>query len=179
MNQFRISAEEYTAIKAAKKAVKKDKRTSKLLRILMLRYEGYKVKEIAKKCGIRWETVSQVCHRYREQGLDEFMRNKYTTHHRSLTVEEENAILAPFEKAADAGQIVTVKEIKAAFDKVRGKDTGKGYIYMLLSRHGWRKVMTISKLPQSVKEEACEASKRINAYVWKRVKSASQNQESE
>lgn len=178
MNQFRISAEEYAAIVAAEQAVK-DKRISKLLRILMMRYEGYKVKEIAKICGMRWESVSQICRRYRDQGLDEFMRNKYTTHHRSLTVEEENAILAPFEKAADAGQTVTVKEIKAAFDKARGKDTGRGYIYMLLSRHGWRKVMSISELPQSVKEEACEASKRINAYVWKRVKSASQNQESE
>ena len=125
MNQFRISAEEYAAIVAAEQAVE-DRRISKLLRILMMRYEGYKVKEIAKICGMRWETVSQVCHRYREQGLDELMRNKYTTHHLSLTIKEENAILAPFEKAADAGQTVTVKEIKAAFDKARGKDTGRG-----------------------------------------------------
>ncbi len=53
-----------------------------------------------------------------------------------LSREEYEAI-----KAAEAGQIVTVKEIKAAFDKVRGKDTGRGYIYMLLKRHGWRKAM--------------------------------------
>lgn len=178
MNQFRISAEEYTAIKAAEQAVK-DKRMSKLLHILMMRYEGYKVKEIAKKCGMRWESVCQICRRYREQGLNEFMRNKHTAHHRSLTVEEENAILAPFEKAADAGQTVTVKEIKAAFDKARGKDTGRGYIYMLLSRHGWYKVMSISELPQSAKEEACETSKKSNAYVWKHEKSASRNQESD
>ena len=178
MSRFQISAEEYTAIKAAEQAVK-DKRTSKWLHILMMRYEGYKVDEIAKIYGTRKECISQICRRYREQGLDEFIRNKYTTHHRSLTVEEENAILAPFEKAAEAGQMVTVKEIKAAFDKVRGKDTGRGYIYMLLNRHGWRKVMPRSKHPQSAKEEACETSKKLKTFVWKREKSASRNQESD
>ena len=42
MSRFQISAEEYTAIKAAEQAVK-DKRTSKWLHILMMRYEGCKV----------------------------------------------------------------------------------------------------------------------------------------
>ena len=158
MSRFQISAEEYEAIKAAGKKVK-DKKTSKRLRILMLRYEGYKVADIAKMYGTRKEWISQVCRRYREQGLEEFIRNKYKTHHRALTDAEEDAILAPFEKAAEAGQVVTVKEIKAAFDKVRGKDTGRGYIYMLLKRHGWRKVMPRSKHPKAADEEACDASK--------------------
>ena len=111
--------------------------------------------------------------------LEEFIRNKYKTHHRSLTDAEENAILAPFEKAAEAGQVVTVKEIKAAFDKVRGKDTGRGYIYMLLKRHGWRKVMPRSKHPKAADEEACDASKKLNNLFWKWEKSASRTQESD
>ena len=48
MSRFQISKEEYEAVKAAEKAVK-DKKTSRRLRILMLRYEGYKVADIAKK----------------------------------------------------------------------------------------------------------------------------------
>ena len=91
----------------------------------MLRFEGYKVEEIAKLYGTRKEWISQVCRKYREQGLEEFIRNKYKTHHRALTDAEEDAILAPFEKAAEAGQVVTVKEIKAAFDKARGKEGQK------------------------------------------------------
>lgn len=43
----------------------------------MLRYEGYKVEEIAKMYGTRKEWISQVCRKYREQGLEEFIRNKY------------------------------------------------------------------------------------------------------
>ena len=96
-----------------------------------------------------------------------------------MTEEEENKILAPLEKAAEAGQVVTVKEIKAAFDKVRGKDTGRGYIYMLLKRHGWRKVMPRSKHPKAANEEACDASKKLSNPCWKWEKSASRTQESD
>ena len=103
MSRFQISTEEYEAIKAAEKG-SKDKRTSKRLRILMLRYEGYKVADIAKLYGTRKEWISQICRKYREQGLEEFIRNKYKTHHRALTDAEEDAILAPFEKAAEAAK---------------------------------------------------------------------------
>ena len=75
----------------------------------MLRYEGYKVTDITKMFGTRKEWISQVCRKYREQGLEEFKRNKYKTHHRSLTEAEEDAILAPFETAAEAGQVVHQK----------------------------------------------------------------------
>lgn len=124
ISRFQLSSGEYEAIKAAEKRIK-NKRTNKRLHILMLRYEGHKVADIAKMHGTRKELISQVCRKHREQGLEEFIRNKYTSHHRALTDAEEDAILAPFEKAAKAGQIVTVKEIKAAFDRVRGKIRGE------------------------------------------------------
>ena len=56
MSRFQISTEEYEAIKSAEKG-SKDKRTSKRLRMLMLRYEGYKVEEIAKMYGTRKSAV--------------------------------------------------------------------------------------------------------------------------
>ena len=46
MSRFQISKEEYESIKAAEKKTK-DKNVSRRLHILMMRYEGYKVKEIA------------------------------------------------------------------------------------------------------------------------------------
>ena len=117
----------------------------------------------------------RVCKRYKEQGLEELIRNKYTSHRRALTEEKEKEILGRFEKAAEAGQEVTAKEIKAAFDEVRGKNTGSGYIYMLLKRHGWRKVMPRSKHPKAANEEACEASKKLNNVCWIPEKTYSQN----
>jgi len=47
-----------------------------------------------------------------------------------LSVEEEDAILTEFEEKANKGQI------KTAFDKKMGKDTGRGYIYTVLKRKG-------------------------------------------
>ena len=121
------------------------------------------------------KSVNQMCRRYREQGWAEYARNKYTSHRRALTEEKENEILGRFEKAAEAGQEVTAKEIKAAFDEVRGKNTGSGYIYMLLKRHGWRKVMPRSRHPKAASEEACEASKKLNKVCWIPEKTCSQN----
>jgi len=172
MSRFQINEEEYEAIKAAEEATK-DKNTSRRLRVLIMRYEGEKVREISEITGMRINSISQLCRRYREQGLEEFKRNKATSHHYALTKEKEVEILKRFEEAAEAGQTVTVKEIKAAFDEERGKETGRGYIYMLLKRHGWRKVMPRSRHPKDASEEACEASKKSRLVCWKPEKTCS------
>lgn len=98
---------------------------------------------------------------YHRDGLAEYMRSKYVGNHRSLSIEEENEILSSFKKKEDAGQIITVQDIKRAFDERIGKDTGRGYIYMLLKRHGWRKVMPRARHPKKADDEAIEASKKI------------------
>ena len=175
MSRFQISKEEYEEIIKAEKSTK-DKNISRRLRVLKMRYEGYKVREIAEITGMRINSISQLCRRYREQGLDEFKRNKATSHYHALTEEQEREILARFEKAAEAGREVTAKDIKAAFDEVRGKDTGRGYIYMLLKRHGWRKVMPRSRHPKAANEEACEASKKLKLVCWKPEKTWSRTQ---
>ena len=100
MSRFQITSKEYEEIKKEEKKVK-DKRTSQNLRILMLRYEGKKVKEIAEQMQITENTVSRICMRYRQQGLQEFMRKKYTSHCRLLSEEQETEILEKFRKAAD------------------------------------------------------------------------------
>ena len=178
MSRFQISEEEYEAIKQAERETN-DKNVSRRLRVLMLRYEGYKVAKIAEMVGMRINSISQLCRRYREQGLEEFKRNKYTSHRQALPVAQEKKILARFEKAAEAGHEVTAQEIKAAFDEVRGKDTGRGYIYALLRRHGWRKVMPRPKHPKAASEEACEASKKLSKVYWKREKTCARNRKDE
>ena len=167
MKRFQMREEEYEAIKATERATG-DKNVSKRLRVLMLRYEGYSAKEVAKIMEINRSTVYLLYNRYRAEGLERFARNNYTGgNHQALTDAQEREILDEFEKKAKEGQIITAQEIKAAFDKVRGKDTGRGYIYMLLERHGWRKVMPRSRHPKAANEEACEASKKLRKVCWK------------
>ena len=71
---------------------------------------------------------------------------------------KEKEILDHFKDLAESGKVVTAQDIKKAFDEKLGRDTGRGYIYMLLDRNGWRKVMPRSKHPKKADEEAIEAS---------------------
>ena len=176
VKRYEISEEEYEAIKAAEKVIK-DKKISRRLRIIMLRYEGYSAAETAKLMGMNRSSIYLQYKRYEAEGLEGLKQNKYTGHRHALSEEQEKEILVRFERAAEAGQVVTAQEIKKAFDEVRGKDTGRGYIYMLLKRHGWRKVMPRSRHPKAASEEACEASKKLNKTCLKQERSRSQKRE--
>lgn len=158
--QIKITEKEYEEVKAAIKK-NKHKRIDKKLQVIALRYEGMKCSEIGEKLGYSKYRVSHLCREFKQSGLSEYIRQKYPGNHRSLSIEEEDEILAKFEKKSNEGKIVTVQEIKAAFDEKIGKDTGRGYIYMVLKRKGWRKVMPRSKHPKKANDEAIEASKKL------------------
>lgn len=160
MRKYTVCAEEYQKIVDAEKQCK-DKRTSKKLCILLKRLGGASIAETAAQMNCSEMKVKRLVAEYRKDGLEEFMRNKYKGNHRSLSEEEEKEILSRFEKLAESGQVITGQEIKKAFDERIGKDTGRGYIYMLLKRHGWRKVMPRARHPKKAAEEAIEASKKL------------------
>ena len=164
---YQITKEEYERIKAAEKGTQ-DKRLSRQLKVLMLRYEGKSNPEIAQKLDISTDRISHLVSQFKRDGLEEFMRMKYTGHHRNMTYEEEQAILDRFNEQAEAGHIITVKEIKAAFDEKLGRDTGRGYIYMLLARHKWRKIKPRPKHPERASDEEIAASKKLK-HRWKRL----------
>lgn len=163
---YRITKEEYEQIKGKEKGTK-DKRISKRLKILMMRYEGRSNEEISKKLDISTDRISHLVSEFKRVGIEEYVRVKYAGNNRNMTYEEEQEILDRFKEAADAGQIITVKEIKSAFDEKLGKDTGSGYIYMLLARHGWRKIKPRPKHPKKASEEEIAASKKLK-LGWKR-----------
>ena len=58
-----------------------------------------------------------------------------------MTLEDEKALLARFAKAAGAGEMLNIYDLKAAYEKAIGHETSKSTIYNLLARHGWRKLM--------------------------------------
>ena len=176
MKRFQISEAEYKAIGAVEKGTK-DKNVSRRLRVLMMSYEGHSAAETAKILGINRSNVYQQYRKYEAEGLKGFTASKYGGNHRALTEEAEKEILEQFEKMAEAGQVVTAQDSKRAFDKVRGKDTGRGYIYMRWQRHGWRKVMPRSKHPKAANEEACEASKKLKPVCWKPEKTCSRTRQ--
>ena len=163
MKRFQITEAEYEAIKA-KEAKTKDKTISCRLRVLMLRYEGNKVEEIARMLNLNKGSIARMCSRYREQGLEEYARNKYESHRWLLSWEREEEILNQFKDKA--GKQVTANDIKKVLDEACGKDTGRVYVYNVLKRHGWRKKMPRSRHPKAADQEACEASKKLRPVYW-------------
>ena len=103
-----ISEQVYQEIVEAEKRTT-DKRLSKKLSILLLRFGGKSIAEPAEQMNCSVSKVRRLIAEYRRDGLSEYLRSKYAGNHRSLSIEEENEILSSFEKKADAGQIITVQ----------------------------------------------------------------------
>src|SRR3979490_1917976 len=58
-----------------------------------------------------------------------------------MTLAGEKALLAYFAKAAGAGEMLNIHDLKAAYEQAIGHSTSNSTIYNVLARHGWRKLM--------------------------------------
>ena len=164
MTKHIITESEYEATKVLASG-NKLKRVDKRLQVIILRYEGKKDQERADKLGYTSKRVSQLCAEFKKKGLREYARHKYGGNNQAISTEGEREIINEFQAKAEKGEIVTAQDIKAAFDKKRGKDTGRGYIYMVLARHKWRMVMPRGKHPKKASDEAIEASKKLSKII--------------
>lgn len=159
-----ITEQEYQSVKAVAEK-NKLKRVDRRLKVIILRYEGMTDEAIGQKLGYSRKYVSQLCAAFKAVGLEEYSRHKYGGNNQSISTREERDIIEGFEKQAIDGKVVTIRSIKAAFDARRGKVTGRGYIYEVLKRHKWRKVMPRSKHPKKASDEAIEASKKLSKLM--------------
>ena len=57
-----------------------------------------------------------------------------------MTLSGEKALLAYFAKAAGAGEMLNIHDLKTAYEQAIGHPTSNSTIYNLLGRHGWRKL---------------------------------------
>lgn len=64
-----------------------------------------------------------------------------------MTVEEEQAFLAPFLPTAQDGGVLVVSDIHRAYEAALGKRVPPSTIYRLLARHGWRKIAPTRRHP--------------------------------
>ena len=159
-----ISTEEVKEIEIARKK-NKDKNIEKRLNALMLHSEGKKHGAIAIETGFSKDYISVLVRKYKEMGLDSVAKNHQHSNNELLSRAEEEELLAPFQAAAEAGQVVDVKEIKLAYEEKIGRElNSRGHIYRMLKRHGWRKVMPRSKHPNKASDEAVEASKKLTLW---------------
>ena len=155
-----ITEQEYNEVKHLAK-LNKHKSVQRRLQVIILRYEGMKDKDIADKLDYSSDkAISRLCAKFKKLGAAEYARHKYGGNNQVIDTDKEKEILESFRIKAEAGQLVTAFDIKKAFDDYRGKDTGRGYIYMLLKRHDWRMVMPRGKHPKRASNEEILSSSR-------------------
>ena len=144
---------------AAKENKRKD--VDRRLRALLMRAKGNTLEEVAQATGYSYSNITKLVRTYRAGGLGAIVENHYGGNHRNMSYEEEAALLKPFEKKAEAGQMVEISEIKAAYQEAVGHPIGTSQIYYVLHRHKWRKVMPRSRHPKRASEEVIETSKKL------------------
>ena len=158
--RYVFTEEQIQEITNAAKANKR-KDVDRRLRALLMRAKGNKLAEIAQATGYSFSNITKLVRTYREGGVAAIVENHYGGNHRNMSYEEEGALLKPFEKEAEAGHMVEISEIKAAYQEAVGHSVGTAQIYYVLHRHKWRKVMPRSRHPKKAGEEVIETSKKL------------------
>ena len=109
-----------------------------------------KAQEIALHTGVSVTTVHRVISAYNRLGAAAVETpGKGGRRHEYLTLQEEQAFLAPFFAQAARGEIATVAQIQGAYEAKVGHEVDDSTIYRLLARHGWRKLMPRPRHPKA------------------------------
>ncbi len=157
-----IRRQEIKDIEAARKG-NRNKNVDRRLRVLILHAKGKGRAEIAKETEYSVTYISKIVAKYVDYGIEAVAGNHYRGNHRNMDIESETALIDSFKKRAEAGEIIEVSEIKAAYETSIGRslDTNRGQIYNVLERQGWRKVMPRSKHPNKASEDEIDSSKKL------------------
>jgi transposase len=112
------------------------------IQMVLLRESGMTQPLIAAAMGVSLSTVNRAHMAFDRGGLEALKpRPSGGRKRENMALEEEKALLARFAKAAGAGELLNIHDLKAAYEKAIGHETSKSTIYNLLARHGWRKLM--------------------------------------
>ena len=112
------------------------------IQMVLLREGGMTQPSIAAAMGVSLSTVNRAHMAYDGGGLAALKSKPNGGRKRqNMTLAEEKTLLARFAKAAGAGELLNIHDIKAAYEKTIGHETSNSTVYNLLARHGWRKLM--------------------------------------
>ena len=112
------------------------------IQMVVLRESGMTQPAIADVMGVSLSTVNRAHMAYDHGGIKALKpKPNGGRKHENMTLAEEKALLARFAKAAGAGEMLNIHDLKAAYEKAIGHETSDSTVYNLLHRHGWRKLM--------------------------------------
>jgi transposase len=139
----------------------KDKAEYQRIQCVWLRAAlGLRAAQIATALGWQVGSVRQVHSDYLRQG-EAVLPSKPAggRHRQNLTIEQEKELLLPFLQQAEAGGVLVVAPVQAAYEAAVGRPVHHSVVYRALHRQGWRKIMPRPRHPKA-SEEAQEAFKK-------------------
>jgi transposase len=112
---------------------------------------GLSIEQTARAIGVSPGWACQLRNRFiREGGIHREDKPLRGGRRRvNMSLEEEEAFLAPFFDKAKVGGILVVNEIKNALDQRLGRNVALASAYNLLHRHDWRKIAPDKRHPRS------------------------------
>jgi transposase len=103
----------------------------------------------AEAMGVSLSTVNRAHMAYDQGGLKALRPKPCGGRKReNMTIAQEKALLARFAKAAGAGEMLNIHDLKLAYEQAIDHGTSNSTVYDLLARHGWRKLMPRPFHPQ-------------------------------
>ena len=119
------------------------------IQMVLLRESGMTQPAIAAALGVSLSTVNRAHMAYDGGGIEGLKPKPIGGRQReNMTLAKEKALLARFAKAAGAGEMLNIHDLKAAYEQAIGHQTSNSTVYNLLVRHGWRKLMPRPFHPQ-------------------------------
>src|ERR1700686_3897152 len=103
------------------------------IQMVLLRESGMTQPVIAEAMGVSLSRVNRAHMPYDHGGLRAFRRKPSGGRKReNMTLAEEKALLTRFAKAAGAGELLNIHDLKVAYEKAIGHETSKrtGYIFL-------------------------------------------------
>ena len=121
---------------------KKTKELSLYKRLEILDYaaKGHTNQQISDLTDYTVRRISGLISEYLQNGIGYFLEeHRKGGNRRTLTDEQEDAILAKFADKAIRGEMVSLRDIKKEYDKIRGGETANSTFYDFLERKNGEK----------------------------------------
>ena len=132
---------------------------------IFLTSKGLRSGVVAEYVGIAKGTIHQWVYRYNHNGPDGiFLQGRGGRRFGLLTLDEEKVLLEQIRSKAEEGRILTAYAIRVHIEGKTRKAVSEDYLYDVLHRHGWRKVMPRPRHPKADKEKQEDFKK--NSRSW-------------
>jgi len=143
----------------------KDRSQFQRWQVILLTVKGLPADIVADYVGTTKGTVHQWVHHYNHDGPDEFLlHGRGGRRFGLLPLDEEEAFLENIRTTAGRGRILTAFAIQAALEEKVGRAVSEDYLYDLLHRHGWRKVMPQPHHPKADREQQEDFKKNFRSW---------------